>query len=54
MPRNRTRFCVQVNGKPRELVSAIEANNGRVTLRIRSGAKAFELDPASGLNTKKS
>jgi hypothetical protein len=52
MPRNRTRFCVQVNGKPRELVSAIEANNGRVTLRIRSGAKAFELDPASGLNTK--
>jgi hypothetical protein len=52
MPRNRTRFCVQVNGKPRELFSAIESKNGRVTLRVRSGAKVFELDPASGLSTK--
>jgi hypothetical protein len=52
MPRNRTRFCVQVNGKPRELVSAIEDTKGTVTLRVRSGAKMFEFDPASGVNTR--
>jgi hypothetical protein len=52
MPRNRTRFCVQVNGKPRELLSVIEDNKGSLTLRVRSGAKAYEGDPTSDLNTK--
>ena len=36
MPRNRTRFCVSVDGRPRELFAVTEDNSGRLTLTIRS------------------
>ena len=42
MDKKKTRFCINVSGKPRQLFSILEKNNGDLNIHFRGGGKTLK------------